>query len=288
MREIAVLLACRNRKVKTLACLESLYTATEYFSEFLNITVYLTDDFSTDGTVEAVAENFPSINIIIGDGNLYWAGGMRVSWKEALHKEYDGYLLLNDDTLLFNSLFENILATHSYCINNYKKGGIYIGSTKSPIDNSLTYGGSILTNRFLLKYKKLYPSGNYQECDLGNANIMYVTKEVVKSIGILSDNYKHGIADYDYTLLAKKNKIPVLIMPEYCGVCENDHGNKIELFLNKNIKQRINYLKSPIGLAFSDNLIFMKRNFPYRLPFVFLSGIFKVLFPLVYSSLRKA
>lgn len=65
--KIAVLLTCFNRKNKTLACLKSL------FGIIPNCHVYLVDDKSTDGTSEAIKQNFPQVKIIKGDGNLFGA-----------------------------------------------------------------------------------------------------------------------------------------------------------------------------------------------------------------------
>ena len=42
---------------------------------------------------------------------------------------------------------------------------------------------------------------------------MMVAREVVEKIGILSEGYVHGVADYDYTLKAVKKNIPVFDFP---------------------------------------------------------------------------
>jgi GT2 family glycosyltransferase len=283
MDKIAALITCHNRKNKTLTCLKSLYEAkTNYPKEFI-FDVYLTDDGSTDGTGYAVRKQYPNVKILKGNGKLYWAGGMRNSWNEALKDDYDGYLLVNDDTILFKNLFEEITNTEKFSLQNYQKKGIYIGSTKDNKTMQLTYGGAVLRNNFFLTYEKLSPSGQPQLCDLGNANIMYVSSEVINKIGILNDSYQHGVADYDYTLTARKKGIPVLIVPDFCGMCENDKKNKYEIFNNKPFKERLQYLFDPTFLAFKDNLFLMRRHFIYRLPFVFLSGWLKVIFPKLYA-----
>jgi GT2 family glycosyltransferase len=212
---------------------------------------------------------------------------MRKSWKSALEKNFDGYLLINDDTIINSNLFDEILNTHNFSKSEYEIPGIYVGSTKDPFTNERTYGGAKLTNKFLFKYEKLSPSGNVQECDLGNANIMYVPNKIVEKIGILNDGYIHGAADYDYTLKAKKNKIPVLITPNYCGKCVNDHPNLYLKFREVNIKKRIRILLSPTGLAFRDQLRFMRRYFPFRLPFILISGLLKIIFPKLYVFFKS-
>lgn len=211
--KIAALLTCFNRKDKTLSCLTSLYQALETYNskveDNINLSVYLTDDGCTDGTGDAVRCNFSDkdITILQGAGNLYWAGGMRFAWNEALkkHNEWAFYLLLNDDTDLLENLFEELLNTHKYCIDNYKQAGVYSGITSSKSDhNKMTYGGDVWKNKFLGTSVRLKPNGKPQMCDITNVNILLVSKKVVDKIGIFWDGYIHGRADNDYLNTAKK------------------------------------------------------------------------------------
>lgn len=281
---LAVLLTCFNRKEKTLASLERLTKAYQPYREQFNLVVYLTDDGSTDGTADAVRLNYPDTKILKGNGSLYWAGGMRNSWETAIKGDYDAYLLLNDDTDVKDDFLTTLLETHDYCIATYNTSGIYIGSTKDPKTNELSYGGAKLTNKFWFKYHFIPPTQKPQLCDLGNANIMWVPKQVVEHIGTLSKGYIHGVADYDYTLMANKANIPVLIAPGYLGTCTDDHSNIYTNFHTLTFKERIAKLKNPIGLDLKSNLLLQKRFFPLRVPFVLFSAGLKVLFPKVYNK----
>lgn len=288
MNKIAVLLTCHNRKDKTLSCLHSLYRAYQRNDNHLKLVVYLTDDGSTDGTTEAVSKFYPEVNILLGNGNLYWAGGMRNSWNEALKSDFDGYLLLNDDTNVFEDLFFVLNLGIEYSFNLLSKNGIIVGSTQDEVTGEMTYGGSVFMNKLKGTYKKIEPNGSYQRCELGNANIMYVHKDVVKQIGILSNDYIHGVADYDYTLRAIKENIPVIIMPKYIGFCSVNLVNKNDVFLSKKtLRDRFIYLNSPTGLAFSDTLYFQKKFFPLRFFLVFGIGYLKVFFPKFYLFINN-
>ena len=286
MKNIAVLLTCFNRKVKTIDCLDHLYKAVSLSDNKINVDIYLTDA-GHDGTGDTALAMYPKVNILKVNKDLFWTGGMRNSWTEALKGSYDGFLLLNDDTNVRGNLFNELFDTHKFCIENYTTPGVYIGSTLDKVTGKLTYGGARMINKLLNTYRILEPNGSPQDCDLGNGNIMLVTACTVERIGILSDKYVHGIADYDYTLTAKRKEIPVLITANYCGECSRDHADKYSHFKNMNISQRITYLNSPLGFAFPDQLRYMKRNFPYRLPFVFTAGWFKVLFPGIYVLINK-
>ena len=266
----------------TLASLQSLQQANNNPDQDLTLDVYLTDDGSTDGTSDEVQNRFPEVTLIKGDGNLFWAEGMRKSWKKALEKEYDGYLLLNDDVEIYGNVFDQLLAAHQYCQDTFGKSGIYIGPTEDKIKGKLTYSGSKILNRFLYTQKRLAPNGKFQQCDLANANIMLVSRAVVEKIGILSEGYSHGKADYDYTLTANKNNIPVLVAPENCGHCKNDHKDIYEGFGDKSFIERKRILYSPTGLDYESNLKYMKKFFPFRYPLVAFFGWLKLYFPNFY------
>ena len=285
--KIAVLLTCFNRREKTLNSLKYLFESYKNVSQKVTLKVYLTDDGSTDGTSEAILSEYPDIKVLYGNGDLYWAGGMRNSWKEAIRDSYDAYLLLNDDTFVYSNMFTQLLDAHDYSLKKLKMGGIYLGSTKDEETGALSYGGAKLTNKFLFKYQFVEPNGNFQNCDLGNANIMMVSNDVVSKIGTLSEGYVHGVADYDYTLKAVAKNIPVLICKEYCGTCTDDHSDIYLSFPTKTFKERLKLLKSPLALDFGSNLNLMKRHFPLRVPFVLLSAGFKLVLPNLYVKLSN-
>ena len=88
--KLAVLLTCRNRREKTLGCLRALFA--DKFSIPHRLDVLLLDDGSTDGTVAAISAEFPAVEIVLGDGNLFWNRAMHQLFQLALHRGYDAYL----------------------------------------------------------------------------------------------------------------------------------------------------------------------------------------------------
>ena len=288
MKRIAVLITFHNRKNKTLACLKSLFNSFKSYQNEIELKIFLTDDGSSDNTAETIKKTFYKENIIIiaGTGSLFWAGGMRKCWLEAAKEKFDGFLLLNDDTLVYDNIFKELINTHTYCNNTYKQSGIYIGSTVSSVrSNEITYGGSIINNFWKQSTTRLIPNKvTPQLCDIGNANIMFVTFDVFHKLGVLCEKFKHGLADYDYTLIAKKKGIPVLITSNFCGVCENDHKSVHSKFEKLNLNKRIKFAYSPLGFDFSSYLLYNQRNFFYRVPFVFVIGWLRILFPSIFSE----
>ncbi len=285
MKTIAVLLTCHNRKEKTLQCLQTLFKAD--VPENLEMEFFLVDDGCTDGTGKAVTNIYPEINIVLGNGNLFWAGGMRLAFNEARkQRDYDGYLLLNDDVELTKDFLSKIVETQEYCLQKHKKGGLYSGSTKEKRSGKISYGGNILTKGIdFPAYKLVQPSETPQPCHLTNANVLYVEKEVIGEIGFFDDNFSHAFADYDFSLRAFKAGFPVYITPGICGYCKDDHGNNWSN--SKKLKNRIAYLKSPTGLAYKEYLYYGRSHFPKQVPKMFVKLWAKTLFPSLWDLKKK-
>jgi len=127
---IAALLTCFNRKEKTLACLKALFN--QALPANVDISAYLVDDASTDGTAAAVQQTYPQVKIFSGDGNLFWNGGMRVAFSEAMKDDPDYYLWLNDDTRLDPEALNVLLTTSSELMKKGEKRAIVAGSTRDP------------------------------------------------------------------------------------------------------------------------------------------------------------
>lgn len=291
--KIAVILTCFNRKKQTISCLEQLYKSVEEYNrnnkEYIELSVFLTDDGCTDGTSDAIRENFTDkdITILKGNGNLFWAGGMRLAWKNAIRtgNKWDFYLLLNDDTDLMDCTWNELMNAHQYSLANYGKGGVYSGITSAKSDHGkMTYGGNIWINKLLAKSQRLKPTGTPQRCDMTNANILLVSNEVVTKIGIFSEAYTHGIADYDYSIRANKNGFPVLVTANFCGRCENDHKSKddiIKTVCAMSLKERKRYFKHPLH-SNKDYLTFIKQHSAFRYPLVAFGRFLNVYFPNLY------
>ncbi|SRX75903.1 hypothetical protein AEQU3_02900 [Aequorivita antarctica] len=248
---------------------------------------FLVDDGCTDGTSKAVTDIYPEINIVLGNGNLFWAGGMRLAFNEARkHSDYDGYLLLNDDVELTRDFLSKIIETQEYCLKKHKKGGLYSGSTKEKRSGKISYGGNVLTKGIdFPAYALVQPSEIPQPCHLTNANILYVEKEVIDEIGFFDENFSHAFADYDFSLRAFKAGFPIYITAGICGYCKDDHGNNWSN--SKKLKNRIKYLKSPTGLAYKEYMYYGRSHFPKQVPKMFLKLWAKTLFPSLWDLKNK-
>ncbi|MVN23449.1 glycosyltransferase family 2 protein [Mucilaginibacter arboris] len=282
---IAVLLTTFNRKQKTLACLQSLKN--QKLPEDVSLKIFLTDDASADGTADAVKSVFPDVHIYHGNGSLFWAGGMRNTWQQALSADVNYYLLLNDDTLLKETAIYNLLKCSNYVKSKGSKPAICIGSTADDETGKISYGGRKLNSAKSWDGGYfVYSETEYVNCDVANANILLVPAEIVKHLGILSEKFTHGLADYDYTLKAKKAGFGLVVAPGFLGTCIDDHGNNWKS-ANTTLKERIAYLKSPKGLAYHEFLGFIKEHFPRYYPVAFFKLWLKTLFPFIWDTFKN-
>lgn len=292
MFKVAILLTCYNRKSKTIACLKSVADTYTKAKANLELSVYLTDDGSTDGTKQAVQSTEYPFHVVVleGTGNLFWNGGMINSWQYALKQDkYDGFLLLNDDTIVLDSFWDELISADNICVKRYGSRGIYVGSTRDAKTNTFTYGGFNFVNKITLKDEYVIPDGeNYQSCQCAHGNITYISQDVVNKMGIFCQEYIHGGTDHDYSYLAYKAGFPILVLPNYAGICENDHEEDgYADFMKMSLKERISYLQSPFGFNLHNTLLFQKRCFPYRYPFVWVMGYMKAFFPKMYFAIYR-
>jgi GT2 family glycosyltransferase len=280
---IAALIACYNRKNKTLAFLDSLVT--QSFLKKVPVDIYLLDDGSTDGTAAAVRDKYPDINIVAGSGNLFWARSMRILWEHAIkQKQYHLYFLFNDDVILFDDAIKSLVGV-------YRRGGndgtVLIGSTKDAKTNAISYGGYNLNKAGYPEYHSVIPDPVLPlPCQIGNANIMLVDDATVKKIGIFSDLYTHQFSDFDYTLTASKAGINVLVAPGYYGYCEFDHGANW-LSANTSLKERLNYLYSPKGLSYKERLIWLKKHYKKGYASAVAKLWMKTIFPIFWDVFKR-
>jgi GT2 family glycosyltransferase len=215
---IAVLMTCHNRKLKTLLTLESLFRQT--LTSEIALSVYLVDDGSTDGTSEGVQQKYPQVKLFSGDGNLFWNGGMRVAFSEAMKDDPDYYLWLNDDTVLAPEALNTLLATSRELFEQGEKKAIVAGSTCDPDTGVFTYGGMVQSRWWHPIYlRAVEPSDRPQRCDTMNGNFVLIPKEVVGVVGNLDPAFVHYAADYDYGWRAKQQGCNVWIAPGYIGTC---------------------------------------------------------------------
>lgn len=92
---VGIVILNTNRRLDTLECLRSIAAST-----FQNLLIWVLDNASTDGSVQAIENEFPSVHIVRLASNKGYAGNNNVGIHIALENGADWVLVLNEDTVL--------------------------------------------------------------------------------------------------------------------------------------------------------------------------------------------
>ena len=247
---IAVLMTCHNRMETTLACLRRLMPQLSPTDG-----VFLVDDGSMDGTGVKVKAEFSDVNVINGDGALYWARGMHLAWDSAIKSggRFDFFLWLNDDVMLAPDAISSLLSDYSQLCNSSMPTPVLIGACEC--DGKCTYSGTDM------KDLKITPVGQPQEANgWFNGNVVLVPKEVFAKIGMISPDYTHARADYDYAERLKLAGIPLYVSSKYVGACPFDFAEKVR---GKGLCDRISMLWKPGYFNLHDLYLIRSRYHGY-------------------------
>ncbi len=275
MISIATLITCHNRKDKTLRCLNALFSQSGLNKNF-EIKVFLVDDGCTDGTSQSVAELHPEVNIIEGNGDLYWNRGMHLAWETASAvKDFDYYLWLNDDTYLLKNA---IIQMQGY-MNSSEV--IICGATRSGIMNQVTYGGYIGVNLMI-------PNDTFQHIHYFNGNCVLIPKNVFTKVGNLDSWFRHGLGDFDYGLRAAKLEVQSYLSPCFVGICEVHEKLPVWKNSSYSLVVRLKSLYGPLSACSPiDYFFFEKRHKGFFIAIlkIFLTH-FQVLMPSYYVNIK--
>lgn len=184
-----------NRLPLTLKCLEGFASQVDQ-----GIKIILVDDGSTDGTSDAVHAKYPQVEILNGNGNLFWSGSVNLGIRRALvDAGPDDYILLvNNDTFHepdFIGSCREVVARHPRSL---------IGSVimESPQNGVIKSGGSKI-NWFTAKYSGLnggrdigdFPSGHMEKVSTVTGRGVLVPVETYRDIGLYDERHFRQCGD---------------------------------------------------------------------------------------------
>ncbi|HOW72107.1 MAG TPA: glycosyltransferase family 2 protein [Phycisphaerae bacterium] len=120
--DVSVIIVSYNTRSLALACLRSVFAQTAG----LAFEVIVVDNASTDGSAEAIAEEFPQVRLIRSCKNLGFAGANNVAGRVATG---DWLLLLNPDTVVLDRAIAKLRAFGDRAAKEYPRVGIFGGRT---------------------------------------------------------------------------------------------------------------------------------------------------------------
>ena len=197
MCDLSIVIVNYNTCDLVLACLESVCQSISPTSA----EVWLVDNASTDGSVSAVRQKFPSVIVIANTENLGFARANNLALRRAKGKVL---VLLNPDTLVFPDTFSNLLAA----FNHNKTAGLVAPQLLNPdntiqpsLGNFASSWTELFFQFFLFKlFPSPYPLGNTihssqkryysypHPVQWASGACLAVCSEVVAQVGLLDES----------------------------------------------------------------------------------------------------
>lgn len=248
---IFIIIPVHNRKNITLSCLNNLNESLD-LDRFHIIVI---DDGSTDGTFASIRNNFPTVKILHGDGNLWWTGAIEKGMEYAYKKGAEYFIWLNDDTLPARKTISLLIEA---CRDNPKSllsGQCY----KSHTYQKTTFGGQ----KKLRMSLQLLSTAQDQlsECDCLSGNLVCLPRSIIDDIGFPpSHRVPHNTGDVVYTYFAKQAGYKILVLGSAIAVCDFNPGDYDWLTSDVPISDRWKILGTPKSYLYFPSLCYYCMN----------------------------
>ncbi len=219
--KICAILTCFNRKESTLTCMRLLKQSCDLAN--VNLNAIVVDDGSTDGTSQALLQEFDWLDVEYGDGSLFWNRGMYKGLKSAENQSADFILWINDDTHLLSDAIERLLTTHQEILKSTQTQAIIVGATADRETGKLTYSGQVaLSKTRPFTFRKVWSETEAVECETMNGNLVLIPKVIFDKVGNVDPVFEHAMGDIDYALRTRRAGFKVYVAPGFVGHCSNN------------------------------------------------------------------
>ncbi len=200
--DVAIIVLNWNGRDVTLACLESLTGAA-----LEGATVWVVDNGSRDGSVDAIAARFPQVRLLALEENRGYAGGNNAGMRAALDGGAGAILLLNNDTVVAADFLAPLLE-----VLNGDPRAAAVSSAIMRLDSPqvLQQAWSDIHFGFGLHRRRgvnALPGEGYDQLrrvDAGIGCSMLVAGDALARVGLLDESYFAYHEEIDWCLRARK------------------------------------------------------------------------------------
>ncbi|MGI9421513.1 MAG: class I SAM-dependent methyltransferase, partial [Geminicoccaceae bacterium] len=196
-----VIIPVHNRVSITHHCLKLLMQ--QSIVDRLSITVV--DDGSTDGMRKMLAEDYPDVRVIQGDGELFWTGAVAKAIDE-LRPEFapgDFFLLVNNDAYLCPETVETLMATSE----EHRRAGVapVAISDGQAYPTGWSPNASTILNHFERQFDAMTEGGNVIEVKALFGRCSLFPVEILDRLNLGNydaETFRHYYGDTDFCLRA--------------------------------------------------------------------------------------
>jgi GT2 family glycosyltransferase len=198
MSSHVIIIPAHNRRATTLACLRHLGTT----GDLGRFAVIVVDDGSTDGTSEAVRTEFPMVEILHGDGNLWWTGAIALGMQRAFESGAEAVCWLNDDCLPAPGTLETLFDGAGAAPGQIVAPACFNADTGEPVPNAFSGRNRVSVN-----------AGKKRPADGLSGFCVVLPRAVWTRIGLPdARRFPHYYGDNAYTLTAARAGFSVMVL----------------------------------------------------------------------------
>ena len=200
--KVIILVLNWNRKDLTMACVESLASL-----NYDHYEIVVLDNFSDDGSEQAIREKFPSVTVIQNGANLGYAEGNNRGMRWALAHGADYVFILNNDTKVDRECLSNLVKV----AETDRELGILGPRPFSYLESEkpLKYTYALNQENFVANCtpkedESACDCGSYRLVDWVQGDAFFVRRKVFETIGFFDPKYFFGFEEIDFCCTARK------------------------------------------------------------------------------------
>ncbi|MCD6097658.1 glycosyltransferase family 2 protein [bacterium] len=220
MKTLSIIIVSYNCKEYLLDCLNSIFSHPPKTAELELIVV---DNASSDGTVDAIREDYPRVKLVPNEENLGFAAGCNIGFE---HSTGEYVLFLNPDVVVNETSFDPLISF----LDKTPDAGAVIGSMVDadgePVPNvrivPTVFDLLISRKSFIawlpslgkIRDKRLAIPRGVAEIEAGGGGYLLVRSELYRRVGMMDTRFFLFVEDIDLSVRIREAGYKIYYLPD--------------------------------------------------------------------------